>query len=186
MSAAPPHLDTSETAPPRPPWGGAAVFESGHHPGGAGRTPAGRAYLALEAQARPVAVALLVVMTVGLAAALLGEAILWPFVTGAAVAYALAAVYGQGTLHRTPAEVEVRGPFAAVRSVWEAAGRRGVRGGGLAPVHSARLVRGELLVGLGDTVVTLRPEDWPDFDALVEALRSAARTGQILAAGGAA
>ena len=175
MEPAPP---PSETAPPRPTTGGAAVFESAAHPGGAGR-----AWLSLEAQARPVALALLAVMTVGLAAALGGEDILWPFVTGTAVAYALAAAYGQGTLLTTPAEVEVRGPFAAVRSVWDVAGRGGFRGGGLAPVHSARLVHGELLVGLGDTVTTLRREDWPDFDGLVDALRRAAATGQALAGG---
>ena len=175
MDPAPPRSEPSETAPPRPAVGGAAVFESAHHPGGAGRP-----YLALEAQARPVALALLAVMTVGLAAALGGEAILWPFVTGTAVAYALAAAYGQGTLLRTPAEVEVRGPFAAVRSVWDVAG---THRGGLAPVHSVRLVRGELLVGLGDYVTTLRREDWPDFDDLTDALRGAAGAGRALAGG---
>ncbi|MDT0631573.1 hypothetical protein RQM47_11265 [Rubrivirga sp. S365] len=173
MDPAPPR---SQAAPPRPPLGGAVVFASVHHPG-----VVGRPYLALEAQARPVALALLVVMTVGLAAALQGEAILWPFVTGTALAYALAAAYGQSTLVRTPAEVEVRGPFAAVRSVWSVAGARGR--GGLAPVHSARLVHGELLVGLGDYVTTLRREDWPDFDGLVDALRGAAGAGRALAGG---
>ena len=175
MDPAPPPFDPPGAAPPRPTVGGAAVFESAHHPGGAGRP-----YLALEAQARPVALALLAVMTVGLAAALGGEAILWPFVTGTAVAYALAAAYGQGTLLRTPAEVEVRGPFAAVRTVWDVAG---THRGGLAPVHSARLVRGELLVGLGDTVTTLRREDWPDFDDLTDALRGAAGAGRAIAGG---
>lgn len=173
-------------APPlaAPALGGATVFESVHHPARAdGRVPS-RAYLALDAQARPVALALLAVMTVGLAAALQGGAILWPFVTGTAIAYTLAAAYGQGTLYRTPAEVEVRGPFATIRSVWDTAGSRGR--GGIAPVHSARLVRGELVVGLGDSVTTFQREEWPEFDALVDALRGAARTGQILAAGGAA
>lgn len=177
MDPAPPR---SQAAPPRPPLGGAVVFASAHHPG-----VAGRAWLALEAQARPVALALLAVMTVGLAAALQGEAILWPFVTGTAAAYALAAAYGQSTLVWTPAEVEVRGPFAAVRSVWDVAGTRGRGGvgrGGLAPVYSVRLVHGELLVGLGDSVTTLRREDWPDFDGLVDALRGAAGAGRALAA----
>ena len=151
------------------------TFPSVHHPGGASRP-----YLAVQAQARPVALALLFVMTVGLAAALQGEAILWPFVTGTAAAYAGAAAYGQSTLHRTPAEIEVRGPFASLRSVWEAAGGR--RPDRLEPVVSVRLVRGELLVGLGDAVRTLDRADWPDFDALVAALRQSAAEGEQWAA----
>ena len=150
------------------------TFQSVHHPGGASRP-----YLAVQAQARPVALALLFVMTVGLAAALQGEAILWPFVTGTAVAYAGAAAYGQSLLYRTPAEVEVRGPFASLRSVWEAAGGRADR---LEPVVSVRLVRGELLVGLGDAVRTLDRADWADFDALVAALRQSAAEADRLAA----
>lgn len=152
------------------------TFRSLHHPG-----DTSRAVLSLRAQSRPVALALLAVMTVGLAAALQGESILWPFVGGTAAAYAGAAVYGQSTLHRTVAEVEVRGPFATVRSVWEASGDRGRQP--LAPVVSARLAYGELSVGLGDTIQTFNRDDWPDFDALVAAFRGAAREGeQLLAA----
>ena len=149
------------------------TLRSFHHPG-----DASRATLALRAQARPVALALLAVMTVGLAAALQGEAILWPFVSGTAVAYAGAAAYGQSTLHRTVAEVETRGPFAAVRSVWDVAGAR--ERDRLAPVVSARLSHGELTVGLGDTIVAFSHEDWPDFDALVQAFRDAAREAEPL------
>lgn len=152
------------------------TFRSVHHPGGASRP-----YLAVQAQARPVALALLFVMTVGLAAALQGLAILWPFVAGTAAVYAGAAAYGQSTLYRTPAEIEVRGPFASLRSVWEVAGER--RPDRLEPVVSVRLVHGELLVGLGDAVRTVYLEDWPDFDGLVRALRQSAREGdQLLAA----
>lgn len=151
------------------------TLQSVHHPGGLSR-PA----LAFQAQARPVALALLFVMTVGLAAALLGQSILWPFVGGSAAAYAGAAAYGQSTLHRTVAEVEVRGPFAAVRSVWEAAGSRDASP--RLPVVSARLAYGALDVGLGDTVYTFLREDWPDFDALVDALRGAAREADLLLA----
>ena len=68
----------------------------------------------------------------------------------------------------------------ALRSVWDVAG---THRGGLAPVHSVRLVRGELLVGLGDYVATLRREDWPDFDDLVDALRGAAGAGRAIAGG---
>ncbi len=152
------------------------TFQSAHHPGATSR-----AVLSLQAQSRPVALALLAVMTVGLAAALQGESILWPFVAGTAAVYAGAAAYGQSTLHRTPAEVEIQGPFAAVRSVWEAAGDRDRQR--LVPVVSARLAYGELTVGMGDTVRSFSRDDWPDFDELVSAFRLAARAGeQLLAA----
>ena len=149
------------------------TFRSVHHPG-----PTSRPWLALQAQARPVALALLAVMTVGLAAALQGRGILWPFVIGAALAYTLAAAYGQGQLFVTPAQVEVRGPFAAVQSVWEAAAEPPESR--LLPVSSAKLQRGELTVGLGDAIVTFRPEDWPEFDELVSAFRQSAREGFAL------
>ena len=150
------------------------TLRSVHHPGGLTRP-----LLAVQAQARPVALALLIVMTVGLAAALLGRAILWPFVGWSAVAYALAAAYGQSTLHRTIAEVEFRGPFVAVRSVWEAAGDRDR--GALQPVVSTRLMYGDLHVGIGDSVTTFERGDWPDFEALVDAFREADRAGALAA-----
>lgn len=153
------------------------TFRSVHHPGAVSRP-----WLALQAQARPVALALLFVMTVGLAAALRGQDILWPFVGGTAAAYAVAAATAQNRLVTTPAEVEVRGPFATVRSMWDVAGTDtgGPLQGRAAPVFSARLQNGELTVGLGDTVVSFLPADWPEFDELVDAMRGAAREGQVL------
>lgn len=132
----------------------------------------------LRAQARPVAIALLTVMTVGLAAALQGQNILWPFVGAAAVAYALAVFVGQGSLTKTPAIVDIRGPFASVLTVWDASARP--QQGVLQPVVSARLAYGELTVGLGDAIVTFARADWPEFDDLVEAFRASAREGEAL------
>ena len=149
------------------------TFRSVHHPG-----DTSRAWLAIQSQARPVALALLAVMTVGLAAALEGRSIMWPFVGGAAVAYALAVAFGQNRLVTTPAQVDVVGPFAAVHSVWQAAADPPE--GRLTPVSSARVQYGELSVGVGDTVVTFQPADWPEYDALVDALRAAAREGHEL------
>ena len=149
------------------------TFRSVHHPGDTSRS-----WLALQAQARPVALALLFVMTIGLAAALQGSDILWPFVGGTAVAYVIAAGVGQNRLLSTPAQVDVRGPFAAVHSIWQAAADPPE--GPMAPVSSARLQYGELSVGVGDTVVTFDPSDWPEFEALVDALRAAAAEGREL------
>ena len=41
----------------------------------------------------------------------------------------------------------------------------------------ARLIRGELVVSLGDAVETFSPADWAGFDVLVEATREAAQAG---------
>ena len=147
------------------------TFRSVHHPGAVARP-----WLALQAQARPVALALLAVMTVGLAAALEGQPILWPFVISAAAAYALAASVAQYRLTTLLAQIEVAGAQAAPQSVWQAAAEP------VTPpfegVSSARLAHGELTAGIGDTVVSFERADWPEFDALVEALRGAARESE--------
>ena len=134
--------------------------------------------LMLHAQARPVALALLGVMILGLAAVLQGYAILWPFLAGASVAYLAAALYGQNALHQTPAEVVVDGPCASVRSVWDAA--EPPLATELEPVVSTRLEHGELHVGMGDTIRTFRRDEWPEFDEVVSALRGASHLAAVL------
>ena len=151
------------------------TFISTAHPG-----TTSRGLLMLQAQARPVALALLAVMIVGLAAALQGFAILWPFLGGATIAYGMAAAYSQNTLHQTPAEIEVRGPFAGIRSVWDAA--LPPIDTPLVPVLSTRLEHGEFHIGVGDTIRTLRRPDWPEFDALVASFREAAHAAEALGA----
>ena len=151
------------------------TFRSVHHPG-----DVSRAWLAVQAQARPVALALLAVMTVGLAAALQGQRILWPFVAGAAISYVVAAAVGQGRILKTPAQVEVVGASAAVQSVWQAAQEPVPPEPGF--VSSARLAHGELTVGIGDSVESFERRDWPDFDALVDAMREAEAVGRALTA----
>lgn len=149
------------------------TYLSTAHPG-----TTSRGLLMLQAQARPVALALLAVMVVGLAAALQGFPILWPFLGAASIAYVFAAAYGQNWLHQTPAEVEVRGPFAVIRSVWDAAPPQ--IDPPLQPVLSTRLEHGEFHIGVGDTIQTLRRSDWPEFDAVVAAFRDAARAAESL------
>ena len=147
------------------------TYTSTAHPGSTSR-----GMLMLQAQARPVALALLAVMIVGLAAALQGYAILWPFLGGASVAYLIAAAYGQNALHQTPAEIELQGPYAVIRSVWDAAPPR--INPPLEPVLSTRLEHGEFHIGVGDTIRTLQRPDWPEFDELVAAFRDAARMAE--------
>ena len=138
----------------------------------------GRGLLMLQAQAQPVALALLGVMVLGLAAVLQGYAILWPFLAGASVAYLVAALYGQNALHQTPAELVVDGPRASVRSVWDAAAPPAHTD--LEPVISTRLEHGEFHVGMGDTIRTFRRDEWPEFDDVVSALRGASHLANTL------
>lgn len=143
------------------------TFESWHAPGDAARVA-----VLLRAQSDALAWASFAVMTVTLAAVLQGSAVLVPFAVGMAAAFAGSALVASARLRRAPARVEVSGATARLWSVWDAA----------APAHrpeaqavwEARLVRGEIVVSLGDAVETLQRADWPDFDGLAEALRNAA------------
>ena len=143
------------------------TFESVHHPG-----DTRRAFLAVQAQARWTGAIVAVIMTVGLAAALQGRDIFWPVLYAVAAGYVLAVVVAHWRLRETPAEVEICGALAVVRSVWEAA--PGPRRDEALPVFEARLRAGELHVSLGDSVRTFRRDEWPDFDRLVDGFRSAA------------
>ena len=143
------------------------TFLSRHHPGNAPR-----AVVLLRAQGGVLAWAFLGVMTVTLAAVLQGAVVWGLFAAGVVAAYAGSAALVHGRLRRTPALVEVDGPGARVWSVWDVAGPRRPAS---RPVWEARLVVGELVVSLGDAVETFQPGDWPDFDALVDAMREAAR-----------
>lgn len=143
------------------------TFLSRHHPGNAPR-----AVVLLRAQGGVLAWALLGVMTVTLAAVLQGAPVLWPFAVGLVAAYAGSAALVRGRLGRTPALIEVDGSAARVWTVWDVAGPRRPLA---RPVWEARLVVGELVVSIGDAVETFQAADWADFDALVEAIREAAR-----------
>ena len=145
-------------------------FLSRHHPG---TMPA--PLLLARAQAGAVGVAFAVVMVVATAAALQGLPLLRAFLASAALAYAGAVAYTYHDLTRTPAEVLLGDGLGAVRSVWEVATTRGWRTEpAYVPVFHPRKGDGALLVGFGDAVVAFRPADWPDFDALRDALTAAA------------
>ena len=111
-------------------------------------------------------------MTVTLAAVLEGASVWLPFFAGLAAVYAASALVARGRLDRTVAAVEVEGPTARLWSVWDAAAPR--RRPAAEGVWEARLVRGELVVSLGDAVETFGRADWDDFEALVDAMREAA------------
>ncbi|MEL6614561.1 MAG: hypothetical protein AAFQ43_02420 [Bacteroidota bacterium] len=147
------------------------TFASIHHPG-----DASRALVAARAQSLPVALVFLVLMVVSLAAVLQGVEVLRPLLIAVPVGYLVAASIGLYGAQKRYAEVVTDGGRAAIRSVWEASG------GGpavLVRVHSVLPRREGLLVGLGDEVVTLRPEDWPAFDRVHRALADAARISEI-------
>ena len=150
------------------------IFLSRHHP-----ETTSRAVALFRAQGDALAWGALGLMTVTLAAVLEGAAVWGPFAAGALVVYVASAVVSRGRLDRTPAAVEVAGSAVRLWSVWDAAApaRRPPALG----VYEARLVRGELVVSMGDAVETFQRTDWPDFDALVDAMRAAATPGVTLA-----
>lgn len=146
-----------------------ATFQSVHHPG-----EAPRALVLARAQAEPVALALLGVCVVAFVGMLTGAAVVGTLVWAVPLAYLLAASWAVYDLHRRPAEVVLRNGFGAVRSVWDVAWDRNepasvVR---LQPVFRPFRKDGQLHVGVGDAIYTLRPEEWPTYSALLDALRA--------------
>lgn len=147
------------------------TFRSVHHPGSASR-----AMVAAKAQSGPVAFALLCVMVVALAAALQGYPVLKPLLFIVPGVYTAAAAVGMYVVQRRPAEVIVAGSKGAIRSAWDVTGAGPTL---LVPIHSAMPRREGLVVGLGDEVVTLRPEDWPQLEEVHRALADAARLADL-------
>ena len=133
---------------------------------------ASRAAVLFRAQTESLAWAVFGLMTVTLAAVLEGALVWKPFFAALALALLASALVARGRLDRTPARLEVDGGAARLWSVWDAAAP--ARQPTSRPVWEARLVLGELVVSLGDAVETFRRSDWPDFDALVDAMRAAA------------
>lgn len=147
-------------------------FRSAAHPQGASA-----ALVYARALVAPLAACTLPVMLGALAAALQGLSVM-PFLTAGFPAALLAAwLWARFQLYRTLAEVHVRPcantyAAAAVRTVPECLGA--------APrplvwqrVHDLRAGRAALGLALGRESYTLRQAEWPDFDALREALRQA-------------
>jgi len=134
------------------------------------------ALVVARAQAQPVAVALIALLTVSFVALLQGSPVLGTLTWAAPFAYAIAAGWSLYELRRKPAEIVIRGGFAAVRSVWEVARRPDPATDidlHLYRVFPPSRVDGQLSVGIGHEVFTLRPEDWPKFATLKDALHAA-------------
>jgi hypothetical protein len=148
------------------------TFHSIHHPG-----DMSLALVMARAQAQPVALALIAVMVATLPAVLRGEPVLGTVVWVAPLAYGIAAAWSLYELRRRPAELIVRGGFGTVRSVWDVARSREsfdaerIR---LHPLFEPGKKDGLMHLGIGDTVFTLRPTEWPRYTDLLAALRQAA------------
>ena len=123
-----------------------------------------------RALVRPVAVCLLPVMVATLTAALQGF-VVQPYVWGGAgAALGLASLWTTFRLQRTVAEIHVAGGEAAVRSVWDC-----VRTVPPAwePVFDLRDYRSWCFATVGLSSYELEAADWPDYDALRDALKEA-------------
>ena len=119
---------------------------------------------------------MLCVMVGALSAVLQGFDVLSHMLWIVPLTYAVAAFGGMAWVQKRPAEVIVAGSKGAIRSAWDVASPGPTV---LVPVHSAMPRREGLVVGLGDEVVTLRPEDWPQLEEVHRALAGAARQAEI-------
>ena len=150
----------------------AVVFHSVHHPG---ELPFG--LVLARAQAQPVALALLGVFVVATVAVLRGEPVLGTLLWAVPLAYIAGASWSVYELHRKPAALVLRGGFGAVRSVWDVARTREREGSNealpLHPVFRPFRKEGRMHAGIGDTIHTLRREEWPRYGELLDALRAA-------------
>ena len=141
---------------------------SRHEPGGAAR-----GIVLLRAQSEALAWSSFAVMAVTVVAMLQNSAVLVPVAVGMTAAFVVSGAVARARLRRLPARIDIDGASARVWSVWDAA--RPARRPPAEAVWEARLVVGELVVSLGDAVETFARSVWDDFDALVDALRAAAR-----------
>ncbi len=147
-------------------------YRSIHHPG-----DSTLAHVVARAQAQPVAISLITLLTVSFVALMQGSAVLGTLLWAAPLAYAVAAAWAMHELRRKPAEIVIRGGFAAVRSVWDVARRPNPASDSelmLYRVFPPNRVDGELSIGIGHQVYTLRPDEWPCFTQLRDALNEAA------------
>ncbi len=143
---------------------------SRHHPG---TTPPSA--VLLRAQSGPVGIAFAVLMVITVVAMLQGTPVLRAFLIALPLVYLGAAAWALYDLRRRPAEVLLSDGFGIVRSVWDVATEKAGRTAlPFVPVLHPRKGDGALLVGFGDTVFAFRPDDWPDFDDLRDALTASA------------
>jgi hypothetical protein len=156
-------------APPQPGEGRVAyplVFPSRHHPGAA---PLAVVYA--RELTGPLAGAMIALMVAATAAVLMSQDPAPTLAWAAPLAALLAAAFAGHHARRLPAELVLYADRAALRSVWDvASGRTSLPLRVLPP----RRVREGLNVGIGPDVVTLTPEDWPDYPRLREALTRSA------------
>ncbi len=118
-----------------------------------------------------MAVCLLPVMIATLVAALQGLPV-HPYAWwGAGAALAVASGWTTFDLQRSPAEIHVSGPFAAVRSVWACA--RGEERPGWQSVLDLRDYGRWCFATIGLESYALDATDWPEFADLRDALRYA-------------
>lgn len=144
---------------------GVQRFTSTRHPQGA---PAALVYG--RAIAVPLGACMLPVMLGALAAALQSVS-LTPFLLwGAPAALLVASLWTRFHLMRTPAEILVRPDAAAVRSIYDCAHRRGTV---WKRVFDLRTTRRSLEVAIGRDAYELAHAEWPEHEALLEALREA-------------
>lgn len=158
--------------PPAPAEPGLRIFRSRRHPGSASFALAYGAALG-----RALAFGMIALMIVGTASVLsLVDPL--PWLTWAAPVVALfASLWALHQLRRTLVEIGVGADRAIARTTWDVL-RRHVPGG--QRVTPPRRSGDEVNVGLGREILTLDPNEWPEFERLLEALHVAAEHNAFL------
>ncbi len=144
---------------------GMRIFHSVHHPGD---EPAARVYG--RALVKPIAATVLPLM-IAVTASALQLGVVWPYVMwGLPTSLAVASVWTRFRLGNQPAEVRLQPGQAAVRSVHD------VLTGtppDFQPIHDVRVTSDTLSVMVGYTTLAIEAPDWPAYNQMKEAFRSA-------------
>jgi hypothetical protein len=142
------------------------VFRSRHHPGSASWQ-----WVFAVALVRPLTLCMLPLMIAALVTVLQGFPALAYLTIGFPIVLVLALAWTVYRLMTTPAAVFVRTGFAAVRSVWDHLFRKPTWT--WLRIFDLRVSRTSLIAGLGDASYVFDRDDWPDPEALLDALRAA-------------
>jgi hypothetical protein len=140
------------------------TFRSRHHPAG---RPAAVVYG--RALVRPLGACLTPIMIAATATALEGGSVFPLAAWGAPAALAVAWLWSRFRLAQAPAALHLRGGQAALQSVLDALHDRPLD---WQPLLDVRITGDKTNLALGWDTVTLRRADWPEHDALQDALRA--------------
>lgn len=151
-------------------------FKSIHHPG-----DAPLALVLVRSQTEATAIVVIALLAVSFVFLMQGYSVWQTLVWVLPAAYVATAIWAAYELRRKPAEIVLKNGLGEIRSVWDVARiNEGdeIETALLVRVFPPQKVDGEVNVAIGDTMMTIRPQEWPDFGQLTRALSDAAQLVQ--------